>query len=275
MWVFYATFEINAWKKDGVASILWQEQEEKGCRTDYTMFESQSYWSFMGSCAVLVLDPIFLLPHNLHLSVAQVVGDSHPGRWEGQLSSRQNSYGQCWMAFHCGYTGAECKTLSVRLLYSACLMCCGHLTREAGHFHGQGSSSERRNGWAPALDQKKPSTSLTFLLPFWFVSSIAKKCQFTSLYYIAVFCTWLPCTYELTAAWYCMCWLGWKISEWDASRTGFLCPGLVVLLWFPQLPANLWKWQIFTLKTLQLKSKINLAIKKPDFIVCSCSVAEA
>lgn len=34
----------------------------------------------MGSRAVLVLDLIFLLPHNLHLTVAQVVGDPHPGR---------------------------------------------------------------------------------------------------------------------------------------------------------------------------------------------------
>lgn len=62
------------------ASILWQGQEGKDCRTDYTMFEIWRYWSLMSSHAVLVLDPIFLFPHNLHLTVAQVVGVPHPGR---------------------------------------------------------------------------------------------------------------------------------------------------------------------------------------------------
>lgn len=162
-------------EKGWSASILWQGQEGKDCRADYTMFESWSYWSLTGSSAVLVLDSISLFPHNLHLTVAEVVGVPHPGRWEKQQSSRKSSHRQCWMAFHCGYTGAECKTLSVRLLHSACLMCSGRFTREAGSLHSQGSSCERRNGWALALDQEKPSTSLILLLSFWFVSSIAKN----------------------------------------------------------------------------------------------------
>lgn len=168
----YTTFGRNAWKKDG---ILWEGQEGKDCRTDYTMLESWSYRPLMGSCAVFVLDPIFLLPHNLHLTVAHVVGHPHPGRWEEQLHSRKSSYSQCWMAFHCGYTGAECKTLSVRLLHSACVMHHGHFPGEAASLHSQGSSCERRNGWAPALDQEKALTSFILLLSFRFVSCIAKN----------------------------------------------------------------------------------------------------
>lgn len=106
------------------ASILWEGQEGKDCRTDYTMLESWSYRALMGSCTVLVLDPIFLLPHNLHLTVAQAVGHPHPWRWEEQLYSRKSRYRQRWMAFHCGYTGAECKTLNCE----ASAQCLSHAT---------------------------------------------------------------------------------------------------------------------------------------------------
>lgn len=150
-------------------------------------------------------------------------------------------------------------------------------TGESRGYHGQGSSSERRAGWEPlAWGQEKPSTSLIFLLSFQFVSSIIKIPIYrpvlsSSILHVTSMYLWTNiCLFQ-----HGMCWFGLKFSEWDSSGAGFPHPGLVILLRFLQLPANLWKWQIFTLKNLQLKSKSKLGNYKTQFIVCNCTVAEA
>lgn len=201
-----------------------------------------------------VLDPVFILPPNLHLTVAQVLRDPPLGRWEEQPSSRWSSYRQCWWHFMVD-TLAQSVRLSVRGFWVVPVSCA--VATPPGRLEVSTAKG------APMRERE-------LLIHNQHKRPIYPPVLHGNILHMTLTNTWI----NSHLSWSHMCWLGSKPSEWDSIRAGFPCPDLVILLWFLQLPANLWKWQIFTLKKLQLKSKNKLGNYKTRFIVCNYTVAE-